>query len=92
MRDMTPKEQANVRTALLFLRSRCGGWEPLGKVLGFRDVTLRAVARGGSVSASLAFRIARFASVGVDDVLRGNFPAPGTCPYCGHRPENIQDA
>ncbi len=30
---------------------------------------------------------AKFAKVGVDDVLTGKFPAPGTCPHCGHHSE-----
>ena len=85
--DLTSKEQANVRAALQFLRSRCGGWEPLAKALGFKDVTLRAAARGGNVSASVAFRVARMASVTVDDVVAGRFPEPGTCPHCGHKRE-----
>lgn len=85
--DLTGKEQANVRAALQFLRSRCGGWEPLAKAIGFKDVTLRAAARGGNVSASIAFRVARLAAIGVDDVLTGRFPEPGTCPHCGHRAE-----
>jgi hypothetical protein len=25
--------------------------------------------------------------VTVDDVLTGRFPAPGTCPHCGHMKE-----
>ena len=32
----------------------------------------------------LVVRVARFASVGVDDVLTGKYPPPGTCPHCGH--------
>jgi hypothetical protein len=86
--DLTTKEQANVRAALQFLRSRCGGWEPLSKAIGFKDVTLRAAARGGNVSASVAFRVARLASVAVDDVLAGRFPEPGTCPHCGQKTDN----
>ena len=36
---------------------------------------------------TMAFRIAKLAGVGVDDVLAGRFPAPGTCPQCGHHEE-----
>jgi hypothetical protein len=39
------------------------------------------------VTPIIAFRIAKFAKVGVDDVLAGRFPEAGTCPRCGHRPE-----
>ena len=36
-----------------------------------------------AASPMVAFRVARFAGVGVDDVLTGAFPPPGTCPHCG---------
>jgi hypothetical protein len=85
--DLTKEEQTHVRTALKFLHHRTGGWEPLAKVLGFAARTLANVGEGRPTSASLAFRIARFAKVKVDDVLTGRFPAPGTCPYCGHCPD-----
>lgn len=82
--DLTDDEQKNVRAALQFLKVRCGGWVNVGRVLGLKDVTLRAIARGEKVSPNVAFRVARFASVGVDEVLTGRFPEPGTCPMCGH--------
>ena len=86
--DLTAAEQTHVRTALKFLRSRCGTWANVGKLLGFKQTTLANVAGGHKgVSATIAFRVARFAKVGVDDVLAGLFPAPGTCPHCGHCPE-----
>lgn len=81
---LTPKEQTNVRAALAFLRRRCGGWVQVGQVLRLSDVTLRQIARGGTATVNVAFRVARLAHVGVDDVLEGRFPAPGTCPCCGH--------
>jgi hypothetical protein len=88
--DLTPAEQTHVRTALRFLRSRCGGWAQVGKALHFKATTLGQIARSHKVaSASLAVRIARFASVGVDDVLTGRFPSPATCPHCGHHDENF---
>ncbi len=86
--DLSVSEQTNVRTALKFLRSRCGGWAPLGTALGMAETTLANAAHGHSgVSARLAFRVARLAKVGVDDVLTGRFPSVGACPYCGHCPE-----
>jgi hypothetical protein len=81
---LTTEEQAHVRAALRFLRARCGGWAPLAKVLRFKRTTLGRVANGRTVSASVAFRVARLAKVGVDDVLAGRFPPAGACPYCGH--------
>ena len=87
--DLTTKEGSNVRAALAFLRLRCGGWGPLSKILRFKDTTLSAIHGGDkSVSPLLAFRIARVAKVGVNDVLSGKFPAPGTCPHCGHIKED----
>lgn len=85
MTDLTDKEQTHVRSALAFLRLRCGGWAAVSKVLRVKDTSLSAVATGyKAVSPRLAFRVARFARVGVDDLLGGKFPPPGTCPHCGH--------
>lgn len=87
--DLTAEEQKNVRTALRFLRTRIGRWETVAKALRFGESTLGNVIAGKTVSPTLAFRIARFAKVTVDDVLTGKFPEPGTCPHCGHRPDTI---
>jgi hypothetical protein len=87
MSDLTTEEQTNVRTALKFLRARCGAWEPLAKALGSKTITMSRVANGRTASASLAVRVARLAGVSVDDVLAGRYPGAGTCPYCGHREE-----
>lgn len=85
--DLTAEEQANVRTALRFMRKRSGGWAPLARALRCTDSALLHVAGGKGVGAGLAVRLARFAGVPVDDVLSGRFPAPGTCPHCGRGPE-----
>ena len=83
--DLTAEEQANVRNALRFLRARCGSITNLAKVLGFKDSTLRNVVSGRKpVCASVTFRASRLAKVGVDDLLTGKYPPPGTCPHCGH--------
>jgi hypothetical protein len=84
--DLTTQEQSHVRTALRYLRTRCGGWEPLAKALHFAPKTLTNVLQGQPAGVTLAFRLARLASVPVDDVIGGRFPPAGTCPYCGHRP------
>jgi hypothetical protein len=76
--DLSAKEQANVRTAIAFLRARCGGVGPLAKALRFTRQTLRVPA-----SPTLAFRVARLAAVPVDDVLTGRFLPAGTCPDVG---------
>lgn len=84
--DLTEKEQANVRTALAFLRYRFGNLELLAKALHFEERTLTNVKEGRAVSASMAFRVARLAKVSIDDLLAGKYPAPGTCPHCGRGP------
>ena len=33
----------------------------------------------------VAFRLARFINVGIDDLLAGRFPEPGVCPRCAYR-------
>jgi hypothetical protein len=76
--DLTAKEQGHVRTAILFLRARCGGLKPLAKALRTTRAGLNRPA-----SASVAVRVALLAGVGVDDVLAGNFPPAGTCPHGG---------
>lgn len=87
--DLTSQEQAHVRTALRFLRTRCGTWTALGRALGFGDSTMSNIMSGlRNVSPTLAFRVSRFAKTSIDDVLTGRFPAPGTCPYCGHLKES----
>jgi hypothetical protein len=56
----------------------------------FKDTSLSAVATSNKpVSTTLVFRIAKFAKVGVDDVLTGKFPEAGTCPHRGHRPSDV---
>ncbi|MGK3964990.1 hypothetical protein WMF01_30900 [Sorangium sp. So ce1667] len=85
MKDLTNQEEANVRAALQFLRLRLGGWASLAKAIGFKEATLANVTKKGrGVSASMAMRVAKLVHVGVDDLLTGKFPPPGTCPYCGH--------
>jgi len=79
---MTAAEQAHVLSAVRFLRARCGGWAPLVKALGFSRVTLRHAA-----TPAVAFRVARLAGVGIDDLLAGKYPPAGTCAHCGHRSE-----
>ena len=82
--DLTAAEQTNVRTALKFLRLRCGKWANLSKALRFGESTLANVANGRTVSPLVAFRVARFVKVGVDDLLAGKYPPAGTCAHCGH--------
>lgn len=84
MSDLTAKEQDCVRAALRFLRMRLGA-DPLAKVLRAHRASLRRAINGRGVTASLAIRTARLAGVGIDDLLIGKSPPPGTCVHCGHR-------
>lgn len=88
--DFTAEEERNSRTALKFLYQQCGAWEPLGKALGYGDIALSKMASGAKpMTTSLVFRMARFAKVGVDDVLTGRYPPEGTCPNCGYCPKAV---
>lgn len=83
VQDLTDEEQKNVRAALNYLRHRAD-WRTLARVLHFNEWNLRKFGRGArAFSPTLAFRVARLAQVGVDDVLSGKWPAPGTCAHCG---------
>jgi hypothetical protein len=88
--DLTAAEQANVRAALRFLHARCGTWDNVAKAIRAQPATLRRTVGGRPASASTAVRVARFANVGVDDVLTGKYPPAGTCAHCGHREEVAQ--
>jgi hypothetical protein len=86
---LTTKEQTNARAALRFLRARCGTWAIVAKALHLGESSVANLAGGHKpVTPEVVFRIARFARVGVDDVLIGKFPEPGTCPHCGHRKDD----
>jgi hypothetical protein len=56
----------------------------VSKALRLGKNTAGAVAGGQTATPLVAFRVAKLAKVAVDDVLAGRFPAPGTCPHCGH--------
>ena len=88
MSDLTAKEQANAKAALRFLRTRFGGWKLLAKATRYSPAGLRNVVNGHRTpSPTLAFRIARVAQIGVDDVLAGKYPPAGVCPHCGMKKE-----
>jgi plasmid maintenance system antidote protein VapI len=85
--DLTKEEQEHVRAALRFLAVRFGTMGMMAKALHFQVDTLRHAMDGKeSVSPTMAFRLARLAAVGVDDLLAGRYPVPGTCPHCGRGP------
>jgi hypothetical protein len=82
--DLTPEEQANVKTALRFLWKRYGTLRKLSEAMGAKlDTVKLAIGRRGGVSAGIALRAARVSGVRLEDVLAGRFPVAGACPYCG---------
>jgi plasmid maintenance system antidote protein VapI len=82
--DLTPDEQANVRLAVRFLRTRVGGSAKLAAILKVKTkVVEKACAVRGRPSAGLAIRVARVAGASVEEVLSGAWPAAGACPHCG---------
>jgi hypothetical protein len=76
--DLTAAEQSHVKAALAFLHARCGDWETLAKALRVGRMAFHR-----PITPMLAFRVARLAKVGVDEVLTGKYPPPGVCPHCG---------
>ena len=72
--------------ALRFLHRRFGTWKPPARTLKMKatSVAKAVTGRGRPVSPALAFRVARVAGCGIDDLLAGRFPAPNACPLCGH--------
>lgn len=91
---LTPQEQRQVRIAIRYLHAKCGNWETLAKMLCMQDDSIRKVLRGGrGVTPELAFRVSRLARVSIDALLFGRLVPPGTCPNCGHPPdEDVRQA
>jgi len=88
---LTPHEQRQVRISIRYLHAKCGNWETLAKLLCVQDDSLRKVLRGGrGVTVELAFRVSRLAKVSMDVLLGGGLLPPGTCPHCGHPPDEDQ--
>ena len=68
--DLSPEEQANVRKALVFLKTRLGGWPKLAKAIGSPQISSAGAYRRSAL-AGVAVRAAKLAGVPVDDVLSG---------------------
>lgn len=101
MTDLDASEQANVRIALRYLRITLKGWQSVGKALGFQADTMQKVAAGvRSVTAPMAFRIAKMLGASIDDLISGRYlhTACTRCGYvidgcsrCGHKPDFTDD-
>lgn len=86
MTDLTSEEQKKVCAAMAFLRARIGNWKSVAVALRLPPTYVSGMINGKiSVTARTAFRVARLAGVGVDEVLSGKYPPDKTCPLCGHR-------
>jgi DNA-binding XRE family transcriptional regulator len=83
--ELLEQEQENVRNLLYFLRIRLDSWGSLAKIVHLADGTVVDIAAGRrNVTASIAFKLARFCKVPIDDLLTGKYPPPGMCPRCGY--------
>lgn len=81
--DLSAEEQQRVRVAIRHLHARIGDWMLVAKALRFAKSTVTDMTYGRTpVSASMAFRVARFLGASIDDLLAGRFTAPSMCPYC----------
>ncbi len=68
-----------------FLRVKLGA-KSLAKLLHYDETTMiHVVNERRAVCASMAFRVARVVGIGIDDLLAGKWPEPGTCPRCGYK-------
>ena len=83
--DLTATEQQHVRVALRALRFRFGTWAAVADALHYRPESMKGTACGRApITPTVAFRVARLANVGIDDLLAGKFRLPGQCAACGH--------
>lgn len=84
--DLTVQEQEHVRNALIFLKVKLGTWKCVARVLHFEETTLVNVANNKrTITANVAFRLARLVKVKVDDLITGTWPPVGMCPRCGYQ-------
>ena len=44
---------------------------------------IKVLSGDDNVSTSMVLRVARFAGVGLADLLAGRYPVKGMCPHCG---------
>ncbi len=84
MMALTRDEQQNVRYVLRYLHAQSGTWKPLEKAFGYQHESLGKVASGRSaVTIALAFRVARFLKVNMEELIAGKHFPENACPHCG---------
>lgn len=87
MTHLTSEEQKSIRFALRVLKTQFGSVSTLARAMRLQRQRVSGFISGKEpISAELLLRVARTAHVGIDDVLTGKYPPPGTCPHCGRRP------
>lgn len=75
-----------MRRAIAALKVRHGSLNALARAIGVDSTYLNLMFNGRRrVHPGLAIQLAPLAGVTVDDILRGKFPAEGSCPYCGRK-------
>lgn len=85
-RDLSLKEQANVRALLRMLRVKLGGynWVNVERALPIAHSTLYEILAGRlEISTKIAYRVAKAFDVPLPEVLTGAAAPPGTCRHCG---------
>lgn len=83
-RPLTAQEQAHVRLAVRYLRTRLGSWVAVARAVRIKRATVRRVRDGGKVRPYLADRVARAVAVRVEDLKAGTYLGPDPCPNCGY--------
>lgn len=85
-RDLSLKEQANVRALLNVLRVKLGGnnWRNVELALPISHSALYEILAGrAEVSTTVAFRVAKALDVSLQELLTGEAVPPGVCRHCG---------
>jgi hypothetical protein len=87
--DLTLQEQKNVRTTIRLLHLKIGNWKTMARALKIEpDSIYRVVTGSRTITASVAFRVARLAEMSIDDVLSGAKLPAGICTQCGNVPDD----
>lgn len=77
---------------LRVLHARFGTWAQVAKFVHVSERSLKHIRlEEVGVSPSVAFRVARFAKISLDDLLDGRGAPRGTCCYCGRAPDFVDE-
>jgi hypothetical protein len=87
---LSDQEQANVRRAIRYLRSRLGTWVAVARAVRIKRATVRRLRDGGRVRPYVAGKVARVAAVSIKELTAGKYPPEGTCPHCGRASDKLR--